>query len=302
MRNVFFTFVLVLLFQLVFSQKKSDKINWRVNVVDSTNSIGIGGATVSIINKIKLITNSNGRAEINKVITGKDDSIKVSCIGYKTLQLKLDGKYPDTLRLSSSISILKEVTINASNKGNLLGNVQISYKGGYLPGPDQEIAEYLPNDQKIVGTISKVVFALLDGHKGIGKPFMVHLYIKKKESIYPQQDMLKDSIVVYNPKRTAIVSIDLSKYNIQMPEDGFFVSFQTMSPGWYGKEMITLNGHDFFRVPGIKGVFKDGRFNFDEEERAGAGYALIRNINESSDWRKFEYGTDFAIGALVYPQ
>lgn len=300
MNKLFLICMLGLLSRVAWSQDKSDsKSIWNFTVVDSVNKKSLTAVTITS-GQNSFITDSDGKVGIRKSFLSMNKFIKFSSIGYKTLSYLQTGQFPDTITLSPSIQILKEVVIAPDVPKKLVfGNVNDSYKGGYLPGPDQEIAEYFPNKDKITGTITSVEFMLLDGHKGIKRPFGVHLYRKSKISIYPQEDLLRDSVIVYNPKGLSMVSVDLSKYDIQLPEDGFFISLQTLPAIWYGKDMIQINGHEFYKVPGIKGVFKDGKFKFDEQIIPGVKYALMRTYFEGMNWKKFEYGTDFAIGATI---
>eukprot|EP01037_Dinobryon_pediforme_P008386 gene8386-8473_t len=73
--------------------------------------------------------------------------------------------------------------------------------------------------------------------------------------MYPDHELIKDSIIIYNLKRLPVVSVDISKYGISVPEKGFFVGFEALSPSWYSKNPIKQRQRTVLRVPGIKGHF-----------------------------------------------
>jgi hypothetical protein len=166
------------------------------------------------------------------------------------------------------------------------------------------VAEYIPNNNHITGVITTIQFELLDGNKAIKKPFKANLYAKKNGDVYPQNSLLEDSIIVYNTKGLKNVSVDVSKYNLSMPENGLFVSFQLLPRSWYDAGMVHIGKLEGFPVPGIKGVFKNKDFKFSEEEEQqlpGVKYSLLRS-SPDEEWKKFEYGTDFAMGVTVASQ
>lgn len=283
-----------------FSQQKNGSALWHLTIVDSATSKGVERATVSGISTYNFITDHNGVINIDKGFIDQRNNIRISCIGYRSVFYKPEGKYPDTLRLSATMTILNEVTINSRSKDKLLGNINQEAKGGYYPGPNEEIVEYIPNNEEISGIIISVNYVLLNGYKNIAKPFKVNLYSKSKDSMYPAEALIKDSIIVYNTKSLTMVKVDISKYNIQIPGDGFFIGFETLSSSWYGNDFYKTNGREYLRVPGIKGTFKEGNFRYGGTKRTGVKYSLHRHTdNTPLEWAIFEDGTDFAIGATI---
>lgn len=298
MTKLLFTFCLVSITQFVFSQKKSH-ILWHLTVVDSSTAKGIERATISFINGTDFVTDINGDVDINLV--NLTDSVIISSIGYKSRSFIPSGKYRDTISLSASPITLSEVRVKSNLKKLVLGSTDESYDGGYLLSPNEEIAEYIPNNAKVHGTIVSVEFALNNGKKGIEMPFKVNLYLKSDDSMYPDHELIKDSIIIYNLKRLTVVSVDISKYGISVPEKGFFVGFEALSPSWYSKNPIKQRQRTVLRVPGIKGHFGNHHFVVDETRRNGVKYSLIRDTTPLGSWAIFAEGTNFAIGASIIP-
>ena len=274
---------------------------WKITIADSVSLKAIGQVTV-MLNKNGFITNDTGVLFIEKRLLKKNDTIKVSSIGYTTKNIKLttNYRYPDTIFLSPSLTILNEVVIK--NQGQkVLGQIAQRYDGGYLLIPDQEIAEYVPNPNKSSGTINSLIFVIKDDHKGIVGPFKVNIY-SKDSTMYPGENYLKDSLIVYNSKKRPVVIVDVTKYNLAVPPNGFFVGFESLSPSWYENDVVEIKGHKYFKVPGIAGHFKNHQFNFDDDLRTNLKFSLYRDITpQGKTWSIFEAGTDFAIGATIIP-
>ncbi|WP_295794600.1 hypothetical protein [Mucilaginibacter sp.] len=296
-KSTLVTLFLVCVTTTVLSQSNANNI-WRLTIADSLTLKGIERATVSGINTGSYITGADGVINIDKNnIGGK--SITVSCVGYKTLYYKPGGKYPDTLMLSAITTALHEVTINSKPKGTPFGNINLQATGGYLFATNEEIAEYIPNNDKLTGTVTAVEYVLLNNHKGIERAFRVTLYSKVKDSMEPGEPLIKDTLIVYNQKKLPVFRVDISKYNIQLPEDGLFIGIETLSRERYGTETVNDHGSLYPRVPGIKGVFKGGNFRYDDIPRNGVKYAVYRSALNVMEWSVFEDGTNFAIGAVI---
>jgi hypothetical protein len=298
--------MLIAMSDFVFSQQRNNSAIWHLIIADSATSKGIDRVTVSINRVNNFAADINGVVNINKNLISTKDTIKISAVGYTTLLIMpgITHKFPDTVRLPASVTSLKEVKINSFHPQITLGNIKKSYKGEFRPVANQEFAEYIPNEKKITGTITSVEYAVNDVSEGIEMPFMMRLYSKSKESMYPDTELIKDSIIVYNPKRQRLLSIDISKYNIQFPEDGLFVVFETLSPSYYSKDVVWFNGRGYPKTPGISGDYipYEAPIDFDEKDRKGAKYSLWR-IDKAKwePWTVLAPGIVFAMGVTITP-
>jgi hypothetical protein len=301
MREKSLTVIFLMIAQLVIAQGKNDKSIWHLIISDSVSSKGLERVTVFLSNGKVFITDSSGAVDIENRLLGPKEKLTISYVGYKTFTFPLQGRYPDTIGLSKSTIFLNEVKVKVNEKKIILGKVSAKYDGGYLNIPNEEVAEYIPNNTHLTGTIASVEFAIDNTKKGIGKPFKVNLYSKTGDSMYPGAILIKDSVIVYNPKKNAIVTVDISQYGIRVPDNGFFVGFETLSPSWYSDRREKSADVHSLHVPGIKGHFSNHDFVIDDTERKGVQYGLIRYINRSGEWAVLQEGTDFAIGATVNP-
>lgn len=264
---------------------------WHLAVVDAANGKPIDKATIRIGKSI-FLSDSTGHAAIGKGNINPADTVKISCIGYNTLPWLFTGTYPDTLKLTIDPQLLRTIKVSA-------GKIRdTAYTGGYLPTVDEEIAEYIPNTKHLKGIISSVEVKLLGDHSGLKTPFKINIYTKQKDGLYPAGELVRDSIIVENPGGRHLVSVDVSRYQLQFPGEGIIVSFQTLSQAWYTAHKFAIVGKEYYLLPGIKGAWKNHDYKFDDKYRPNQRYSL-RRVSGETTWSKFEYGTDFSIGVTI---
>ncbi|MDB5135414.1 MAG: hypothetical protein JWP37_2017 [Mucilaginibacter sp.] len=216
-----------------FSQQKNEQSLRHLTIADSVSAKGIDHATLSINKKRYYTTNGSGSVDINKTLISQKDSISVSSISYKSVVLRqsINAKFPDTIKLSQSVNLLKEVKINSSALVNITLEGPNKSHGSHMHlYPNGEAAQYIPNEGQVTGTITSVEFELNDDLHAIEKPFNVEILSRSKDEIFPDTALITDSIIVYNTKKKRRFSVDISRYHIQIPENGFFVVFQTLAP------------------------------------------------------------------------
>jgi hypothetical protein len=309
--------LLLLLFftsNFAFSQQKANKENlWHLTVIDDISLKGIDKATLSI-NKTHYITNINGVINIDKAIINSKDSILVCCIGYKSRIIKPSPgyQYPDTVTLSILVTNLNEVAVRSNmTKQIIMGDVKEKYNSHRVCHPEQELAQYIPNYKKIKGIITEVTYVLNDELHGIEMPFKVSLYLKSKGSIFPAEELTKDSIIVYNPEKKRKVTVDISKYNIQLPEDGVIVTFETLSPAYYKKDLIWNHGQCDPKMPEIDmDLIKKDDYPIDREMKDRTGpYSMVISVTDKWNPEEVKFhsyifteGNNAAITIKVSPE
>ena len=309
--------LLLLISNSAFSQQKHDEHLWRLTVVDSASNKGIDHATVSIEQK-KYITDKNGFVAIKHSI---NDSIKITCIGYnsKIIGAKANYAFPNTVKLITSVTLLNEVKVISTPKGVLIGEIKKSYNTHRTVNPEEAHLQYIPNSNRIKGVISTVEYVLHDELKGIEKPFRVRLYTKNKNSIYPDQELTTDSIIVYNSEQKKRISLDVSRYNIRLPEEGIMVSFETLAKKTYHTDSVLYNNYPFrnawlYKIPGIDmNLTKKDSYTIDNQklDRKGAycmemyaGDEWDMSDPETADLNSYVFteGINFAIAVTVEPE
>jgi len=281
-------------------------------VADNISGKGIDKATLSVNEKIYFSTNANGAVNIDKSTLKARDSIIISCVGYKSKTIKsvIGNSYPDTIKLSASVTILNEVTVKTTSKEIILGDVKKRYNARRALQPEDQLLQFIPNDKNIKGTITAVEYVLNDMLHGIETPFKVRLYLKRKGSVFPGEELTKDSIIVYNPEKKRRVTVDISKYNIPFPEDGVMVVFETLSPRYYKKDLAWKYDRQELKMPGIEMDFKNKdeyTIDYEEQDRKGP-YVMVISLSSKRDFTEAKHysyvyteGISAAITIIVSP-
>lgn len=255
MKNFFFLLLITFCISTsAFSQEKNTPALWHLTIVDSATKQCIVRATVSVDSGKYLSTNEHGQISLRKDLLYKTDTLRISSVGYRTAVF-IPGfrvKLPDTIRLVAVVTVLKEVAINPNSpRGIILGDFKKKYNTHRVTSPDDKYLQYVPNDVKTKGIITSVEYVINDELHGIEMPFRLGLYTKNQNSPFPDHALITDTIIVYNPERKTHLSVDISKYNIQLPEDGVMVALETLSPAYYGKDSVWYYGQKRARTPGI---------------------------------------------------
>lgn len=99
---------------------------------------------------------------------------------------------------------------------------------------------YFPSEMYGSGFLEKVEFSFTKRSKkyegdtvGCKMPIMLKIYERDTINNIPLRLLVKDSIVIVQPKKHQKMLVDLSKYNISLPPDGFYVGFEAFSTEWY---------------------------------------------------------------------
>ena len=308
-----FLFLLIIISNFEFSQQKTNGQSlWHLTVVDSVSAKGIERVTVSINKKRYYINGNNGIIDINKAFVHLKDSISFSCVGYKSVVLIPDINYifPDTVRLTGSVTDLQEVKVStAKPMETIIGDARKSYNAHRKTSPNRAYAQYIPNAKKIKGTITYVEYVINDVLQGIELPFRVRLYTKSKNSLVLDEELIKDSIIVYNPDKKRRLSVDISRYNVQLPDDGIIVIFETLSPSYYNNGTVWYKGFEYLKMPGIDMDLKkkdDYSWDINDRRDRNEPYCMVgpvaerRNLEGTDDgWNVYNQGINFAITLTI---
>jgi hypothetical protein len=318
MKNLFL--ILVLISRICYAQQKTNQVLWHLIVVDENSLQGIGNATITINKKRQVVTGINGLISIDKASIRINDAIAISSIGYqsKLVTVGPDYNYPDTIKLRASVTSLQEVAIISTNvKGMSIGIIKEKYITEWVPNPQMECLQYIPNSESLIGKIETIAYVLSDKLHGIDQPFKVNVYTKSANSIYPDKQLIKDSLIVYNPEKKHNVSVDISKYDIQLPPNGIIVSFETLTPNFYGKDSVWYYGRQgkrwFLKMPAIGLGFKNKNdfghdiYKLDSQEpycfvssTRNLGYEIWSWDLEERKFRSYKFnGCNFAISITL---
>jgi hypothetical protein len=168
---------------------------------------------------------------------GKGDTIIISSIGYKNLELPL-SEIDDTTFMENEIRQLNEVTIMAKRKSILfperivIGKVRSSFFANnyWLGGGGKpfKIAKYFnfKSVYKKTRFIESITLETLSEMKGA--KFSINFYTQGKNGM-PDQPILEKFIIVKTKKGRNKVKISLINNNIFFPEEGFFLVIQYLN-------------------------------------------------------------------------
>ena len=99
---------------------------------------------------------------------------------------------------------------------------------------------YFPSEMYGSGFLEKVEFSFTKRSKkyegdtvGCKMPIMLKIYERDTINNIPLRLLVKDTIVIVQPKKQKKMVVDLSKYNIFLPPDGIYVGFEAFSTEWY---------------------------------------------------------------------
>jgi len=313
-KRCFLLLITFLISTSAFSQERTTSALWHLTIADSATNNGVIRATISINREKHFITNEHGEATIKKNVLHKNDTIRISSVGYKmaTFILGPKVKLPDSIRLTAAVTNLKEVHINPNRpKGIVLGDFKNKYNAHRSTSPDQKSLQYIPNDAKTKGTISSIEYVINDELHGIEMPFRVGIYAKNKNNPFPDHTLITDTIIVYNPERKTHLSVDISKYNLQLPEDGVMVALETLPPAYYGKDSVSYYGQRRARTPGIDMDLKkkgDYSAHIDNKEDRKTTYSMEMEGDDKWSYEQrlfdsymYDDGNNFAITITIAP-
>jgi hypothetical protein len=99
---------------------------------------------------------------------------------------------------------------------------------------------YFSSEMYGSGFLDKVEFSFTKRFKnyegdtvGCKMPIMLKIYEKDPIKNIPGRELLKDTILIVQQSLNGKTIIDLSKYNIELPQDGIYVGFEAFSTQWY---------------------------------------------------------------------
>jgi hypothetical protein len=149
--------------------------------------------------------------------------------------------------LKLKIIELEEVKVNVGKVERFKLGDPVSFTvNNYLLRPNDQVATYIPGDR--FGYIKQVKLNISNDLKGINQPFKMGL-LRKGDDGKPTSSLLKEDIMVYNPKGKSWIGVDLSDYRIELPKEGMFVVFQILPKEYYDKKQIWSVGSYFYKTP-----------------------------------------------------
>lgn len=156
--------------------------------------------------------------------------IQISCIGYENRVVEFSQLNESPILLQPDMELLEEVVVTASSK---LKNIKLGSKKGkrtrYLTHRDvTQIAQFILNEEDPnCNYLREVTFTF---RKAWHLPAKARLRIYDKHPVtgMPNKDLLKESVLMDIYDRNKPFKIDLTKFQIVAPEEGFFVTIEKL--------------------------------------------------------------------------
>lgn len=218
-------------------------------IIDKKTKQPITGVIVLNLSNPKFATYTDEDG-IFRLMVAKNDSLKISCLGYKDSIVKnFENISLSTIELNPNFILLDEIVVSNSLKksSSSLGYVGKEYKTFYQGGTKGSILLiYVPNDDSSKSrVITKLKYELREINredekinKGVVR---VRLYSSTDTSIFPKSELLPENIILTIPlKNKQTLIVDISKYKINFPTNGVFVGLEWLGEKNNSKE-INLN-------------------------------------------------------------
>lgn len=234
---------------IVFGQEKRS-----IKVTDASTKVVILNANLSVNKTDYYPSDENGNIQFDITKVKKGDSLAISCMGYLTVKFVVESTnlIPQEVSLNPIVYQLNEVNVTnkkVKQKELTMGTKAFSISEEYTHA-NRKYGLYINNNEKLIGSIKEIRIHMRNGAKSIDMPFKIRLFARKPNSKYPGDELMEE-IIVANLKRKSWFSMDISHLNIRLPEDGFFIVFQTMPSEYYSKVPKKAHGWTIARVPGL---------------------------------------------------
>lgn len=222
-------FLLFMFFPLfLFSQK----IEFSGRLVDAISKEPIPYANISFLNSYKGIsTTEKGEFSMNLSKKYLFEKVHISCLNYKDTIVFANELQEKTFYLNSKEIVLDEIILEKKvDKSMVLGDVKNRVRGIHTMGM-RMVAKFFPKDKRsnccnYLKSIN-VYFADKSNHRKKSK-FRIRIFNKSAETGLPDEDVLNVNLPIEIDENQKSVKIDLSKFDIEMPENGIFVAFEKL--------------------------------------------------------------------------
>ncbi len=216
----------------------SKKLILSGNIVEKDSITPVSYATVSLAGKqTGAVSDIDGWFEFELTDENLRDTLLFSFMGYEPVTIPVE----DYLKRKKNLITLKEnvfeippVHISSRDfKKISMGNDRNIPAGSlYMDTNGQQAALFVENDKNVVGKILAINY-FLSSHGNTDAPFRVRLYSVDTTNGSPGVDLIQQLIVVKPDIRRGWYSIDIRKFDINVPANGFFIAMEGVFPNDY---------------------------------------------------------------------
>ncbi|WP_417857067.1 hypothetical protein [Xanthomarina gelatinilytica] len=213
-------------------------------IIDSQTKHPVSYATISFGNGQGVFADDEGMFVFTKKIYTDIDSLFISALGFKDLYISSET-VSDTLQLQPFIDELDEVVVRAKidrkyKEETIKPYLDDDYYACWLPTIESEIAVYFKNPDTKLKKLTEIQFPIAlesvdweKRHKANAekKPFSTLFKVKvyHNNNGFPGKPLSYENMVFrVTEKDGDAYAMDVSAYDIYIPDSGFFVSLQVL--------------------------------------------------------------------------
>ncbi|WP_411768187.1 hypothetical protein [Winogradskyella sp. A3E31] len=283
----------------------------QIKIVDSISKIPVSYATVSFGNGNGIFADDEGVFVFNKKLYPDIDSLFISALGYKELDLA-SANIEKQLFLQPQIDQLDEVLLSYTpnrpfETEELEPYLDDDYYNCWLPTIESEIAVFFPNEESSLTQIASVKFPIALESKDWSKRKKKNSDKKKfstlfKVKFYKNENGLPGEVLSYQTivfrateKDGDFHELDVSGNSIFMQKEGVFVSLQVL--GYTDSKGKLLPNKKYKEIKSQSGIVKiPTNFRpllpFTNEIQPHRTYIKRVFINDN-DWTPFKANNGF---------
>ncbi|WP_370101946.1 hypothetical protein [Xanthomarina gelatinilytica] len=213
-------------------------------IIDSQTKHPVSYATISFGNGQGVFADDEGMFVFTKKIYPDIDSLFISALGFKDLHISSET-VSDTLQLQPFIDELDEVVVRAKidrkyKEETIKPYLDDDYYACWLPTIESEIAVYFKNPDTKLKKLTEIQFPIAlesvdweKRHKANAekKPFSTLFKVKvyHNNNGFPGKPLSYENMVFrVTEKDGDAYAMNVSAYDIYIPDSGFFVSLQVL--------------------------------------------------------------------------
>lgn len=288
--------------------------------MDSTSKYPVSYATISFGNGNGIFADDEGMFLFNRTLYPDIDSLFISALGFKPLKLASDN-LNKTLLLQPKIDELNEVVIEVVSKKikdkpykteRLKPYLDDNYYHCWLPTIESEIAVFFPNEDDRIKKVVSVKFPIALESRDWNKRKRSNRDKKRfstlfKVKFYANNDGKPGKVLTYKTivfrateKDGDFHELDVSSYNLLVPQNGIFVSLQVL--GYTDKSGKLLPNKKYKEIKGRQGMVKiptNFRPLLPFTDKIDTHRTFIKRVFiNGNDWQVFKTGNNIKSSLL----
>lgn len=278
---------------LISNQLISQTTSFTGKLLDQETKQPVVYANLSFLNSNKGVSSDeDGFFSMNLNETYLKSKVHISCLNYKDTVVFAKELNNKIFYLIPKSVVLDEIIVNKrTEKSVVLGEVKNDVQGVHTTGL-RMLAKYFPNDKRIkcctnLETI-EIHFSKRKSQRKKAK-FRIRIFSKDPKSGLPKDDLLNVNLPIEIEYGQQITTIDISNYNLEMPENGIFIAFEKLFIPFneYGKNEKDSE-NEFFYAPII------GYAKYSKKDRNDNLYFYVKGIWQLSPLTKTKYMNTYA--------